>query len=672
MLQGLRDACARRHPEASVALWLAVWLPLLALRMPAAAGRMLYITAVMASLWMHKPIPLVVTSLLPLVLMPALAVRPATVVAASYMSDANMLFLGGFLVAAAVERCGLHRRLATSILLATAGNTHLLLLGFMLATALLSAFMSNTATAAMQVPLAEGVIRRMHAARRRSGSGGAPPPWGADADGGDGGASAGAQRQHQVELAARAAAVAGVRLQPSPEPPARDFGLPGARELRVDVPLPTSPALAAVGARGWYSPLSLKPHGGASRFGRLADDAVAEGGQCSPRGAAGAASGAADAETAGFAKSLLLGIAYASSLGGISTLTGTGPNLVLIGQLGALFPAAPQLSYLLWAAFALPLVLALLLFTWALLVAGEWRRGAALARQTGAHAKRLAVDAASLRAERASLGPLSQAERSTLLVLLCTLVAWVTRHPVVCAGWDAFFAPGYVSDTTVIALATVLLFTLPGDRRAPAGKGGGAPAAGGVQPPPRLLDWETARHIPWDVVLLLGGGFALADGFTASGLSRYLACQLLSSALVTSVSLPVLLLLVCASVTAVTEVCSNVATSTIVLPILATLAQALELDPRLLMVPAAISTSLAFMLPVSTPPNAIAFATGRLEVRDMLAPGLALNAAGVLGTVAAMLLYGRAVLGITPGGPPAWSMPSGGAMASSTCAESAW
>ncbi|KAJ1617102.1 hypothetical protein T492DRAFT_894263, partial [Pavlovales sp. CCMP2436] len=145
---------------------------------------------------------------------------------------------------------------------------------------------------------------------------------------------------------------------------------------------------------------------------------------------------------------------------------------------------------------------------------------------------------------------------------------------------------------------------------------------------PRLLDWEAARSIPWDVLLLLGG------------LSRLLACRLLTSAALTSMSLPLLLTLLCAFVTMATE--------------------ALQCDPRLLMIPAALASSLAFMLPVSTPPNAIAFATGRLEVRDMLLPGFALNCAGVAAIVCGMLSYGHAIFGIeldADAGPPIWSMP---------------
>ncbi|KAG8464422.1 hypothetical protein KFE25_003485 [Diacronema lutheri] len=735
-----------RRPEASVALWLVVWLPLLGLDMPPAPARMLYVTAVMASLWMHKPIPLVVTSLLPLILLPALGVRPAKAVASAYMSDANMLFLGGFMVAAAVERCGLHRRLATSILLRTAGEPRLLLLGFMLATALLSAFMSNTATAAMQVPLAEGVIRRMQSARRRAvaplslgawrapdGRGGSPRRPERGASGGAlfvrGTAEADCEARGTMPLRVTCAADScdfasehaphrgdALAHDDAADGDARANGARGAQTAAVEMaehkPFSSRLAPAAVSR--------VAPHGAgpACAWGGAPVHAVATPSPGAPAsdGCAGAGAGAdeEDGEIAGFAKSLLLGIAYSSSLGGISTLTGTGPNLVLVGQLSAIFPAAPQLSFVLWAAYALPIVLCLLLTTWLLLLAVEWRRRRRSCAAGRAPAARLAVDGASLRAEQRALGALTSAERSTLCVLVATLIAWVTRHPVVCPGWDALFRPGYVSDTTVVAMSTVLLFVLPGGDgppgRAQTAERGGQPADGGAaplgaraqlaspqhaprrrsppahqprplqaetsatrrlarpkQPPPRLLDWETARLIPWDVVLLLGGGFALADGFGASGLSRLLACRLLGSPLVSTVSLPALLLLVCATVTAVTEVCSNVATSTIVLPILATLAQALRIDPRLLMVPATISTSLAFMLPVSTPPNAIAFATGRLEVRDMLAPGLALNVAGALVIVCGTLLYGRAVLGISLDAPPAWAVPSGAAMAGGTC-----
>jgi len=670
MLAKVRAFCRRRSTELSVLLWFVAWLPILALGMPPVAARMLYSTCVIASLWVHKPIPLVVTSLLPLVLLPLLGVSPAKSVAATYMSDANVLFLGGFMVAAAVERCGLHKRLATSILLRTAGEPGRLLLGFMLATALLSAFMSNTATSAMQVPLAEGVIRRMRAARRaasgepassatisRSRSGHYQVEISTLKNNGDAKLAAEAEtcgalplrvggrgNSEEVEAGTAAIEVVGDRV---------GMGLLGRGPLsdyhhsessaEIHPPLPAA-------ARG------AQPHGAVGELGSPPDL------KCAAHALSEAAAEATLTAKTGedpsldtFAKALLLGIAYSSSLGGISTLTGTGPNLVLVGQLQALFPDAPQLSFALWSAFALPLVLLLLAYTWCIFMLLGRRRS----KHPGAD---LVIDVASLRVESQALGPLTTAERSTVTALGVTVLLWVTRHPVVCPGWDVFFRPGYVSDATVIMSTTLCLFILPGNATAqvlPAPQPGAAPLDT-PQLAPRLLDWEAARSIPWDVLLLLGGGFALADGFTASGLSRLLACRLLTSAALTSMSLPLLLTLLCAFVTMATEVCSNVATCTIVLPILATVAQALQCDPRLLMIPAALASSLAFMLPVSTPPNAIAFATGRLEVRDMLLPGFALNCAGVAAIVCGMLSYGHAIFGIeldADAGPPIWSMP---------------
>lgn len=311
---------------------------------------------------------------------------------------------------------------------------------------------------------------------------------------------------------------------------------------------------------------------------------------------------------------------------------------MLVGQLETLFPEAPQLSFAVWMAYAVPISGFLLLVCFATLRTGS---GPAPV-----------VDARALRAEADALGPLSAAEQSVIALLVATLVLWLTRHPVFVPGWGALFRDGAVSDATVIMATTILLFALPA----------GPPPAlrGAPRPAPRLLDWATAQNIPWDVVLLLGGGFALAAGFADSGLSTHLACTLLRSRTVAALPLPALLVSICAAVTAMTELCSNVATCTIVLPILGTLAAAMHLDPRFLMLPAALSCSLAFMLPISTPANAIAFATGRLEIRDMAVPGAVLNAVGVAAIAFASLTYAKELFDMDPATQPEWALATNG------------
>lgn len=615
--------------------------------MPPRAARMLYVAAIMASLWIQQPVPLAVTAFVPIVALPALGISTASRVAGSYMGDANALFLAGFMIAAAVERCGLHRRLALVVLVHSAGNPGRLMLGFMGTTALLSAFMSNTATAAMQVPLAEGVIKRMRRAARQ---------------------------KLDSELAAPARPALELQEVESHLPPGSGAGDSG---ISPDARSRDEPGHAD-GQNGRQAPKARSPP----------EPSLAP--EQAPRSPGVGARGSledAERDIETFARALMLAIAYSASLGGISTLTGTGPNIVFSGQFAALFPEAPPVSFAQWTVFALPISLGLLLLAWCMFWATRRFCGGS------GRARAMHVDTASLRAELRALGPLSRAEVSVTAVLALTFALWLTRSPGFARGWEDLFEPKYVSDTTVAIFALLLLFVLPGDEPEGARAGahqdaaarvdvGGDPAdradarperrpsdgapslAEHSAPPPpplRLLDWKTANGIPWNIVLLLGGGFAVANGFVDSGLSTVMACSLLGGSAVASLPPAPLALLLTGVVTLFTELCSNVATSTIVLPIVATIAQAMGVDPRLLMIPTTLACSLAFMLPVSTPPNAIAFATGHLRVQNMVIPGAVLNIAGTLCIVGAMFTYGTALFGMeASGGLPPWAVVRGG------------
>lgn len=442
-----------------------------------AASRVAAVGTWMAIWWICEAIPLGATALLPVVVLPLLGIMGPGAVASQYFNDTIFLFIGGFLVALSMERSGLHRRIALAILSKVGARPAALLLGFLVATAFLSMWISNTATAMMMTPIALALILRLEEAGGRQ---------------------------------------------------ARRF---------------------TVGA--------------------------------------------------------LLAIAYGASIGGVATLVGTPPNLALRSIHENLFPENDPLTFGSWLFFGLPLSVVLLGACWGVLSL-FFTRGTVLMSEGEA-----------IRRQRAAQGPMDQAQGTTLVLFISLAVLWITRAPLdlgsfAFPGWAGIFPePSYVSDGVVAVGIGLLLFILPNGRA----------------PGERLLGVKALRDLPWGIVLLFGGGFALAGAFRESGLSDWVAGQ--SGALQ---GLPPLLVIMalCLMATFLTELTSNTATANILLPILGANAQAMDLHPLLLMIPGALSCSMAFMLPVATPPNAIVFASDRLRVSQMAGVGLVMNLIGVV------------------------------------------
>ena len=279
-------------------------------------------------------------------------------------------------------------------------------------------------------------------------------------------------------------------------------------------------------------------------------------------------------------QALILGIAYAANVGGVGTLIGTPPNLIFAGIYEEL--TGNYFDFSAWLAIGLPIVMIALPF-----MAWWLTRGLE---------KTAPVELPRLDAWR-------QEEWRTLLIVGLTAIAWITRKEPF-GGWSLAFNLPMVGDSTVVLVAVILLFATPN------GKSG------------RLLDWEHAKTIPWDTLLLFAGGIALAKGMSASGLVTVLANKL---AILTVLPTYAMLLSLCLIVTFLTEMTSNTAITTLLMPLLASVAMATKLPPSLLMIPAAISSSCAFMLPVATAPNAIAFGTGTLHISDMIKKGFILS-----------------------------------------------
>uniref|UniRef100_A0A7S4EWX3 Citrate transporter-like domain-containing protein n=1 Tax=Chrysotila carterae TaxID=13221 RepID=A0A7S4EWX3_CHRCT len=552
-------------------------------------GRTAYMMGIMAAYWTSEALPIAVTSLLPVVMLPLMGVLPAEHVCQQYFKDNNFLFFGGLVVAASLEAVHMHQRIALRVLLLFGTRPHQLLFGFMVGTAFLSMWMNNTATTAMMMPIAEAVLGQLESI--------------AESDG---------------------ASTTNARL--------------------------------------------IKYLG----------------------------------------KALMLGVAWAANIGGMATLTGTGPNIVLAGGYDALFPESEPLSFATWIGFAAPISALLVLAAWAMLML------AYVPRST-----RQAYDADYTRMviarQYSELGPISWRELQVFCAFVTLALAWITRHPGFCSGWDVFFEPGYVTDGTTAVTITVLLFALPGEppkwclwlhswgtravehvrslwspaqtipaeseevevgsvnlqirKRKPQGladgmqrsdqiasdtKTEGTAVAAGEETPTRLLTWpDIQSRVPWGVLLLLGGGFALADACLVSGLSAKLGEHL---EWLEPLPLTIALLMLMLITAAVTSVASNVATASIFVPVVATLAQSMEVHPLYLLIPVTLTTSLAFVLPVSTPPNALAFASGRLTVVDMAPLGFALGLVGVALVILATNTTGTLFFGL--GEFPAWAIPN--------------
>jgi solute carrier family 13 (sodium-dependent dicarboxylate transporter), member 2/3/5 len=292
------------------------------------------------------------------------------------------------------------------------------------------------------------------------------------------------------------------------------------------------------------------------------------------------------------AKPLLLGIAYAASVGGIGTPIGTPPNIIFMGVYEQL--VGERITFATWMMWAVPVVVTFLPIM-----------GFYLTRKLGQHAA----------PEVPTVGAWSAAEVRVLVVFAMTAVLWITRlEPF--GGWAGLLGVATSDDYMVAFLAVTALFLIPD------GKG------------ERLLDWDTAARIPWGMLILFGAGIAIAEAFTQSGLSRSIGALLSGLA---TLHVLVVMFCVCLTVTFLTEATSNTATTTLLMPILAAGAIGAGMDPKLLMIPAAMSASCAFMLPVATAPNVIMFSTGKFTVEEMAREGLTLNFIGVV--VIATLCY---------------------------------
>lgn len=483
-------------PLLVVAVYLA--FPSLAPGLGASPRMVCAVGVLMATWWLTEAVPLAATALLPLLLFPILGVMGIGSIAAQYGDPLIFLFLGGFLLGIAFEKSGLHRRIALLIVQVFGTRPSALVAGVMLATAFLSMWVSNTASALMMLPIAMGLVA-MSEQRALTGADPAADPAG---------------------------------TPPSPGP---------------------------------------------------------------------------------FACCMLLGVAYAASIGGIATPIGTPPNAFAVSYLSR--HHGHELDFARWMTAAMPLVLILLPLVWLLLtrVLHPLRGVPALA------------DRSFVRAKLKELGPLSGAEWTTVAVFLAA-VAWWTGRETFCRLLglgdlrpDGTWVPR-LSDAGVAIAAAVLLFALP---------------TAGRRDRFVLRAADFAR-VPWEVLVLFGGGLSLAAAMDTSGLTHAIGSIF---TFFKGVHPVVLIFVVALVITALSELASNTAVAATVIPVLASAADGMGVAPLLLIFPAVLSASFGFMLPVATPPNAIVYATGRLRTAHMIRAGIVVN---ILAIVLLTMLYGLA------------------------------
>ena len=455
------------------------------------AQAVLAVTAWIAIWWITEAIPIPATSLLPIILFPLTGALDIAKTATSYGHKMIFLYMGGFIIALAIEKWNLHKRIALQTIYWIGKSAERIIFGFMLATYLLSMWISNTATTMMMLPIAVAV--------------------------------------------------------------AKQFG--GIDNKESDI----------VGHKKLNSSFGLP---------------------------------------------LMLGIAYAASIGGITTLIGTPTNAMLSAVVKDLF--SQEIDFAKWMSISLPISIILLIICWVYLVKIIFPVKSY--GNSGGYEE--------IKNELRALGPLTSDEIKVIIVFAITALSWILRSFLL-----KRFIPG-IDDTIIAIFGAVLLFLIPSSKK-------------GEQ----IMNWETARKLPWGILILFGGGLALASGFQSSGLAAWLGGSLKS---LDNVSIIILLFAVSAMVNFLTEVTSNVATASILLPILGSVAVVMGIHPYVLMIAATLSASCAFMLPVATPPNAVVFSTGYIQIKQMVRAGFFLNIISVIIIVLALWYLLPVIWGIDP------------------------
>ncbi|XP_042265845.1 solute carrier family 13 member 3 [Thunnus maccoyii] len=538
----------------------------------------------MAMYWCTEALPLAVTAMLPVCLFPTLGILPSKKVCPQYFLETNFLFLSGLVMASSIEEWGLHRRIALKVLTIVGVKPAWLILGMMMTSSFLSMWLSNTATTAMMLPIANAILESLF---------------------GD---------LETLKQNCKAT-----------ENSESDI-VNGQSTVKLHS-LPSVPTEKQI--------LSIDGVDGMEQGDVRTAEEIRSESQYQLK----------------VWKGFLICIPYAASIGGTATLTGTAPNLILIGQLKSYFPDCDLINFGSWFAFAFPLMLLFLFLGWiwiSFLFGGLNTRLCFKKHDRRAQAEARAK--ALIEEDYRKLGPINFAEGSIAFFFILFAVLLFTRDPKFVTGWSVFFKKGYVSDAVTGVIIVSILFFFPSQK--PSLSWWFDPQASNTPYVP-LLSWKKAQDsVPWNIILLLGGGFAMAKACEESGLASWIGGHLQPLAEVPPAAA---VILITAFLACFTEFASNTATIIIFLPVIAELAIHISVNPLYFMIPATVGCSYAFMLPVSTPPNSIAFASGHLMVKDMVKTGCVMNVLGILSVSLAMNTWGVAMFNLNTY--PEWAQP---------------
>lgn len=338
--------------------------------------------------------------------------------------------------------------------------------------------------------------------------------------------------------------------------------------------------------------------------------------------------------TRNFTLSLMIAIAYACSIGGIATLVGTPPNLSFTRIFEITFPGAESITFGRWFLMGLPLTTVLLIISWLFLT-----------KIVFPVSEQIRFDRSLVKKEYRQLGEMKYEEKVVLTVFITTAFLWIFRSDLnigffIIPGWSGLLPYSEsIDDSTVAIFMSILLFLIP--------------AKSNNSESVKIIDADIIRKLPWNIIILFGGGFALAKGFQESGLSLFIGSRF---EMLSGINPLFIILGVCLVITFLTELTSNTATTEMILPILASVGVSMQINPLLIMIPATLSASCAFMMPVATPPNAIVFGSGRLKISDMARAGIALNIIGVIVISCMFYFFGTKVFNINAGIFPDWAI----------------
>ncbi|XP_063401360.1 Na(+)/citrate cotransporter-like [Mytilus trossulus] len=561
-------------------------VPLILLPLPllvdSSEAKCAYGLAVMAIFWITETLPLAVTSLLPVIVFPIFGVMKAGDVASNYIKDSSIFGIGGLTLAVAVEKWNLHKRIALRVLLMFGSKPKWLMFGFMLPTWFLSMWVSNTATTAMMIPIVGAVMEQLKEVNE------------VEEVNEKGSDNLGYDTANNVEEKSNENGVKEYNIKYS------ENGEVGMKEVQIEVK---------------EKQMKEQVHHNYSE----------------------------SKEYKNMCKAMTLCVAYAANIGGTGTLSGTGPNIIMQGQADLVFQRvgieSSGINFVSWMIFALPgsIICLALLWIWLQIWFLGLRELVCSTKKEDQRATKIIRDAFE------KLGPMSFAEIAVLVHFVLLVILWFSRKPPYVDGWGSWFKTGYLTDSASAIFIVTSMFVFPSVRPSVLcfRKTRGFPKDDRPHKPvPPILDWPTVeKKFPWGVLLLIGGGFALADASEKSGLSSWIGSHLEAFK---ELDTWVMVLLFTSLVAVCTEVTSNTATITLLLPILGDLAVRLQLNPLYLMFPCAIATSFAFMLPVATPPNAIVFATGYITVKDMASAGFMVNILCILVLNVAVNTWGMA------------------------------